>query len=103
MSSEDYKKLSKSEVSRNLLGLKKWEVARGKLHREYRFKSFEDAIAFLLRSSLEIAKLDHHPEWFNVYNVVKIDLVTHDVDGISNYDFILARKLEKIASLFKAQ
>jgi 4a-hydroxytetrahydrobiopterin dehydratase len=76
---------------------------RGKLHREYKFKSFEDAISFMSRSSLEIVKLDHHPEWFNVYNTVIVDLVTHDVSGISNYDFILAKKLEKIASVFHAR
>ena len=55
------------------------------------------------RSSLEIVKLDHHPEWFNVYNTVIVDLVTHDVSGISNYDFILAKKLEKVASIFHAR
>ena len=103
MSSEDYQKLTKSEVSRNLVDLKKWKVVSGKLHREYKFKNFEDAIAFMVRSSLEIAKLDHHPEWFNVYNIIKIDLVTHDVGGISNYDFILAKKLEKIASSLRAR
>jgi len=103
MSSEEYRKLTKSEVSKNLIDLKKWKLVVGKLHREYKFKSFEDAVAFMVRSSLEISKLDHHPEWFNVYNTVKIDLVTHDVDGISNYDFILAKKLEKIASSFGAR
>jgi 4a-hydroxytetrahydrobiopterin dehydratase len=101
--SEDYIKLSRSQISSNLRELKKWKLARGKLHREYRFRSFEDAIAFMVRSSLEISKLDHHPEWFNVYSTVIVDLVTHDVGGISNYDFILARKLESLASFFKAR
>ena len=103
MSNEEYRKLSRGEITRNLLSLRKWKLLRGKLHREYRFKSFEDAVSFMTRSSLEIVKLDHHPEWFNVYNTVIIDLVTHDVGGISNYDFILAKKLEKVASIFHAQ
>ena len=103
MSKEEYLKLSKKEIARNLRSIRKWKLLKGKLHREYKFKSFEDAISFMARSSLEIVKLDHHPEWFNVYNIVIIDLVTHDVSGISNYDFILAKKLEKIASVFHAR
>lgn len=103
MSGEEYKKLSSKEISKSLQELKKWKLEKGKLRREYRFKSFEDAVAFMVRSSLEIAKLDHHPEWFNVYNLVRVDLVTHDVNGVSNYDFILAEKLESIASQLKAK
>jgi len=103
MSGEEYLKLSRTEIARNLQSIRKWKLLRGKLHREYKFKSFEDAISFMSRSSLEIVKLDHHPEWFNVYNTVIVDLVTHDVSGISNYDFILAKKLEKIASVFHAR
>ena len=102
MSSEEYRKLSAKEINDSLPSVKNWKLVKGKLHREMEFRSFEDAIAFIVRSSLEIAKLDHHPEWFNVYNRVKIDLVTHDVNGISQYDFLLAKKLEEIARLFKA-
>ncbi|MDG6998149.1 MAG: 4a-hydroxytetrahydrobiopterin dehydratase [Nitrososphaerota archaeon] len=103
MSTEDYQKLSKRDVARSLVGLKRWKIIHGKLHREYRFGSFEDAVAFIVKSSLEVVKLDHHPEWFNVYDRVVVDLVTHDVGGVSNYDFILARKLEAIASEFRAK
>ena len=103
MTVEDYQKLSRQEVSRSLRGLRKWKLLHGKLHREYRFGSFEESIAFIVKSSLEVVKLDHHPEWFNVYDRVVIDLVTHDVGGISNYDFILAKKLESVASKFRAK
>lgn len=103
MSDEEYRKLSRGEVSKNLVSLKKWKLVKDKLHREYVFKCFEDAVSFMIRSSLEVTKLDHHPEWFNVYNKVVIDLVTHDVSGISNYDFILAKKIEVVASQFKAR
>ena len=50
----------------------------------------------MTRVALEVEKLNHHPEWFNVYNKVKIELVTHDVEGISNYDFELARIIDNI-------
>jgi 4a-hydroxytetrahydrobiopterin dehydratase len=101
MTDEDYRKLSKSEVTENVKRLRGWKLVKGKLHREFEFKTFEDAISFMIRASLEIAKLDHHPEWFNVYNQVRVDLVTHDVGGISQYDFILAKKLSDIASMFR--
>ena len=103
MTEETYRKLSKSEIERQMTGLKRWRLIKGKLHRELGFKSFEDAISFMVRASLEISRLNHHPEWFNVYNQVRIDLVTHDVGGISNYDLILAKKLDGLASRFRAK
>jgi 4a-hydroxytetrahydrobiopterin dehydratase len=103
MSDEDYRKLSDSEIREQMKGLGTWKLAKGKLHRELEFPSFEDAISYMVRASLEIAKLDHHPEWFNVYNQMKIDLMTHDVNGISQYDFILAKKLEGLSKKFKAK
>lgn len=103
MTEEAYRRLSKSEIERQMAGLKGWRLIKGKLHRELSFKSFEDAISFMVRASLEISRLNHHPEWFNVYNQVRIDLVTHDVGGISNYDLILAKKLDGVASRFRAK
>ena len=103
MTEETYRKLSKSEIEQQMTGLKRWILIKGKLHRELSFKSFEDAISFMVRASLEISRLNHHPEWFNVYNQVRIDLVTHDVGGISNYDLILAKKLDGLASRFRAK
>jgi 4a-hydroxytetrahydrobiopterin dehydratase len=97
---EPYRKLSDGEIRENLEGLKDWKLVSGKLHREMTFESFEDAVSFMMRSSMEIAKLDHHPEWFNVYNRVTVDLVTHDVGGLSQYDFELARKLDDVARTF---
>jgi 4a-hydroxytetrahydrobiopterin dehydratase len=103
MTDEDWRKFSEAEIREEIKTLKTWKVEKGKLHREFEFQSFEDAISYMVRASLEISKLDHHPEWFNVYNTVKIDLVTHELDGISGYDFILAKKLETIAKKFKAK
>lgn len=103
MAEGEYRRLSKSEIEQGMKSLKQWHLVKGKLHRDLTFKSFDDAISFMMRSSLEISKLNHHPEWFNVYNQVKIDLITHDVSGISNYDLTLAKKLESIASAFNAR
>lgn len=100
---EEWRRYIASEIKQQLAKLKNWKVAGGKLHRELEFQCFEDAVAFMMRASLEISKLDHHPEWFNVYNRLSIDLVTHDLGGISGYDFILARKLDEIARNFKVK
>jgi len=103
MAQEDYRKLSRAEIDERISKLNSWKLVKGKLHREIEFNTFEDAISFMVRTSLEVAKLDHHPEWFNVYNRVNVDLVTHDVGGISQYDFILAEKIDRIARTFKAR
>lgn len=103
MKEEAYRRLSKKEIEREMMGLKHWKLVRGKLHRDLTFRSFEDAISFMTRSSFEISRLNHHPEWFNVYNQVKIDLVTHDVGGISNYDFKLAKELDHLVAYFRAE
>jgi 4a-hydroxytetrahydrobiopterin dehydratase len=103
MAEEDYRKLTDAEISEELKTFDNWKLEKGKLHRELVFQNFEDAISFMVRSSLEIVKLDHHPEWYNVYNKVKIDLVTHDVGGISQYDFLLAKKLDAISKKFRAK
>ena len=100
---EDYLKLSKKEIKQEFSKLKHWKIVKGKLHREIEFSSFEDAISFMARASFEVAKMDHHPEWSNVYNKVVIDLITHDVDGLSNYDFSLAKSLDQIIATFKTK
>lgn len=92
----EYKRLSKEELDKELKGLKGWSIRDGKLSKEFVFKDFNEAIGFMIRVALEAEKLNHHPEWFNVYNKVKIDLITHDINGISNYDIMLAKKIEEI-------
>lgn len=87
---EDYKKLSEQETEREVSKLKGWKVANGKLNQKFEFNNFVQAFGFMTKVAMEAEKLNHHPEWFNVYNKVIIDLVTHDVEGISNYDIKLA-------------
>ena len=90
-------KLSDNEIDTALANLHGWSVADGKLHREYKFADFVHAFGFMATAALAIEAMGHHPEWFNVYHTVKIDLTTHDAGGITSKDVDLAAKLEAIA------
>ena len=94
---EEYRKLGSEEIHAELSKLKKWKIVNGKIQRNFEFENFEEAFSFMTRVALEVEKMDHHPEWFNVYNKVKIELVTHDVGGLSNYDFRLAKRINEIS------
>ena len=91
-------KLTEPEISREMTTLKEWAVKDGKLHREYKFSDFIHAFGFMATSALAIEKMNHHPEWLNVYNRVTVDLTTHDAGGISAKDFELARLLDSVAA-----
>ena len=90
-------KLSTEEIEQRLSALPEWTLAGGKLHREYKFPGFSLAIGFFAAAAPAIEKMDHHPEWSNVYNRVTVDLISHDADGITGRDFHLAHVLEEIA------
>jgi 4a-hydroxytetrahydrobiopterin dehydratase len=90
-------KLTESELRTALDALPGWTVAAGKLHREYKFPDFIHAFGFMATSALAIEKMDHHPEWSNVYNRVTVDLTTHDSGGITAQDTALADVLESTA------
>ena len=84
------KKLSEVEITSLLPKVKGWNVVNGKLHREFACKDFVTAFGNMTRAALVAEKMDHHPEWFNVWNKVVIELTTLSVKGISDYVFILA-------------
>jgi len=90
-------KLSVEEIEQRLLTLPDWKLADEKLHREYKFPAFALAIGFIAAAAPAIEKMDHHPEWSNVYNRVTVDLTSHDAGGITDRDFRLAGILEGIA------
>ena len=90
-------RLNDEQVSEALAGLSAWELADGKLHREFKFGNFVEAFGFMSRVALTAERMGHHPEWFNVYNRVVVDLRTHDCDGISDRDFELARRIDTLA------
>ena len=73
-----------------LLQHPQWQIKQEKLYRSFRFKDFNQAFAFMTRVALLAEKLNHHPEWFNVYNRVEIELTTHDAGGISEKDIEMA-------------
>jgi 4a-hydroxytetrahydrobiopterin dehydratase len=91
-------RLSDQVVAAALSDLPGWTVRNGKLRREYKFPDFIHAFGFMATAAIAIEKINHHPEWFNVYNRVTIELVTHDAGGITHNDIELARTLEEIAA-----
>jgi 4a-hydroxytetrahydrobiopterin dehydratase len=84
------RKLEDREIQENLTAFPDWELREGKLHREIEFDDFVSAFGFMTSVALLAERMNHHPEWFNVYGKVVIDLSTHDVGGVSKLDFKLA-------------
>ncbi|KAL8598432.1 hypothetical protein ACOMHN_032709 [Nucella lapillus] len=79
-----------------------WSIVDGRdaIFKEFLFKDFKEAFSFMTRVSLKAEQMDHHPEWFNVYNKVQITLSTHDVSGLSTRDVTLAKFIEEAAKPF---
>lgn len=94
------KPLTQNELTNALAGLKDWQIIDGKLHRDLKFKSFVEAFGFMSSIAIVAESQGHHPEWFNVYNRVTIDLVTHDAGGITNKDTELASIINELAKKF---
>ena len=93
-------KLTDGEIERALVELAPWAIRGNKLHRDFEFGDFAQAIGFITIAAIHIEKRNHHPEWFNVYKRVSVDLTTHDAGGITSNDIELARLLNSIASKF---
>lgn len=79
---------------------KGWSMVNGRdaIYKEFIFKDFNEAFGFMTRIGMLAEKMDHHPEWFNVYNKVQITLATHTVSGVSEYDVKMANFSEKLAA-----
>jgi 4a-hydroxytetrahydrobiopterin dehydratase len=90
-------KATEQEISAFIEELGEWRVENGKLHRDFVFSNFVEAFGFMTRVALVVEKADHHPEWFNVYKKVSVDLTTHEAGGITQKDFDLARRMESLA------
>lgn len=89
--------LTDDEVAAAVADLHGWSVVDAKLHAEFRFPDFAGAFGFMAAVATEAARLDHHPEWSNVYSRVVVDLVTHDAGGITELDVALARRMSALA------
>ena len=88
------------EINISLSKLSGWKIEGGKLHKLFKFKTFKEAICFMTGAAMECEKMNHHPEWSNVYGNVDVKLVTHRVAGLTELDFQLAQKMDKVAMTF---
>lgn len=92
-------KLTESERGEALASISDWSLVDGRdaITRTFQFKDFNAAFGFMSRAALKAEKMDHHPEWFNVYNKVEVTLSTHDAGGLTELDIKLARFMDKAA------
>lgn len=93
---ENSKKYSEEEA-KTLLENKKldWKINDNGLEKNFEFKTFTDAFGFMTKVAIQAEKMNHHPEWFNVYNKVNVRLTSHDAKGITEKDIFLAEIMEK--------
>jgi 4a-hydroxytetrahydrobiopterin dehydratase len=88
--------LSGAERAQALLGLPSWQECQGRdaISRTFKFRDFAEAFAFMTRVALTAERMNHHPEWSNVYNRVSVTLTTHDAGGLTQRDVTLAHSME---------
>jgi len=90
-------RLTDSEIETALAELDGWKLEGGKIGRSFKFANFIQAFSFMTSAAIEAEKMDHHPEWSNVYNKVSVQLVTHDAGGVTQLDIDLARKMNALS------
>ena len=93
-------KLSSEERAAQVAQLNGWQNVEGRdaIKRRFKFADFNEAFGFMTRIAIKAQEMDHHPEWFNVYNNVEITLSTHDANGITERDIRLARFINEVAN-----
>ena len=93
-------RLNAETIDRELISLPNWKRVAGReaITRSFRFADFSAAFAFMTRIAMTAEQMNHHPEWFNVYNRVDVTLATHDAGGVTDLDVKLARAMDAIAS-----
>ncbi|MFD2823450.1 4a-hydroxytetrahydrobiopterin dehydratase [Lacinutrix iliipiscaria] len=89
-------KLSEEDIEKRLLHFPDWEYYDQALHAEFEFENFKDCFSAMSRIAFECEALNHHPDWSNTYNILKISLSTHDVKDVTHKDFILAKAIDAI-------
>ena len=92
------RKLDADARTRALGALKGWQEVKGReaINKRFIFKDFSEAFGFMTRAALAAEKMDHHPEWFNVYKTVDVTLATHDAGGVTEKDIALARVMDAL-------
>ena len=86
-----------AEIKEHLEQLKDWTLKDKSIHKEFKFKDFISAFGFMTQVAFHAEKLNHHPDWKNVYNTVSITLNTHDAGGLTELDFKLAKLIDKLS------
>jgi len=97
------RKLDRDEIEKAMKSLSGWSLEDGKLHKELKLKSFVQAFGFMTQAALVAESMNHHPDWSNAYNRVRIDLSTHEAGGITEQDIELAGRMDAIAAAFAAR
>ena len=92
------KKLTDAEVKDNLVRAKGWSLVNGKLHRAFECQDFVSAFGNMTRVALVAEAMNHHPEWFNVYDKVDVTLSTHDAGGVTQNDLEMAKAMDGYAA-----
>jgi 4a-hydroxytetrahydrobiopterin dehydratase len=90
-------RLTADEVRERLATVPEWELDGDALVRTFTFGDFARAFGFMASAAVVAEKLNHHPEWSNVYSRVTVRLSTHDVGGLSELDFVLAARMSELA------
>jgi len=92
-------RLNGAERADAIAGLDGWESVEGRdaIRKSYKFKTFKQAFAFMTQCAMKAEQMNHHPEWFNVYNTVDVTLATHDAGGVTELDIRLAAFMDKTA------
>jgi 4a-hydroxytetrahydrobiopterin dehydratase len=91
-----YERLDEKRLEEEIKKLNGWGVKQGRLSKSFKFAKFVKAFGFMTQVAIEAEKMDHHPDWTNVYNQVEINLVTHDAKAITRNDLKLANIIESI-------
>ncbi len=89
-------KLNDDQLDKELASVPGWDHYDDAIHTTFEFDNFMDAFSVMTRIALEAEKMEHHPDWHNVYNTLEITLSTHDAGGLTEKDFKLARAIEHI-------
>lgn len=91
-------KLPQNEIDERLKTLENWEQQGDAIHKTFKFSDFNAAFGFMTRCAIKADQMDHHPDWSNVYNTVKVNLSTHDAGGLTELDFKLAAFMDRISA-----
>ncbi|MEL6810616.1 MAG: 4a-hydroxytetrahydrobiopterin dehydratase [Bacteroidota bacterium] len=92
------KPLTELQIRSALKDLDGWEYNENAIHTSFEFEDFKDAFSVMTRIAFEAERLNHHPDWTNVYNTLQISLSTHDAGGVTENDFELARIIDELVS-----